>query len=347
MHNKVMFIFIVGFMNIMHLDAYKFAVYGDAGADMGDPRIFNEEILGFINGFVVKARPKIDFVIFVGDAVNSATDKEYRENNLAKWLDFMKKGLKGIPLYPALGNHDIYGATGWIEKKLEPQYQKTFNFLPATGPKDYKKIDYSFEYGTGKEKSLFIALDSFGFSANKQEGFDNDYDQEQLTWFKQQAQSSDAPHKFVYMHSPIFSVEGWPIGKAVPELLNLVKHYNFDMVFCGHEHIYSRSVLARIPTQQGIRDLIQIQPGPSGSKPSAGNKINPQKAPITRMHTGYSFVIIEVQDEKVTGQAFAVVKDNEGKLSPQKFDEFSFIQSPAKQTEFTAQNVLTQAASAA
>lgn len=303
--------------------AFRFVVYADSRAPKNDPSAFNHSILGFINSQVKELDPRPEFVIFIGDMVNRTLSPDGSTNNLAVWKAFMEAGLGNIPVFTAVGNTDLYGDTGFTEYPLQAVYQATFNQLPDNGPPDYEKLAYFFEYGEGEDHSLFVVLDSFGFfEQNCQEvNFDNGYDSEQIAWFYQVSDGSKAPHKFAFSHGPAFSIEGFPVKDSVKVIWNLMEEFNFDIFYCGHEHIYSRWTIGKNAYPLATRRLTQTIVGSAGAVPDpiSNVKVNPEEAHV---YSGYTFVVVDVKGKHVTQNTYAVVPGALGELTTQKIDKF-------------------------
>jgi hypothetical protein len=302
--------------------AFRFAVYGDSRARKEDPALVNREVLGFINKYVHSLKPRPQFVLFVGDAMNQTWSLDYTQNNWPMWLKFMKRGLKTIPLYMSLGNTDLYGETGGTEFPLQRSFQQAFSFLPNNGPRHYKKLAYFFEHGKGKEKSLFVVLDSFGFFKNDglTLNFDNAYSSEQINWFKKVTSQSSAAHKFVITHGPAFSVEGEPTHPSVKKVWKFMTKNDFDIFFCGHEHIFSRWLITKKIFPEASSAITQTIVGSAGAPlhTLADVVVNPHKAHI---HAGYTFVIVDVKGNKVIQRGYRLVPKPCGGFSTQRIDK--------------------------
>lgn len=304
--------------------AFRYAVYGDSRAPKGDPALVNRTILGFINKHMHSLKPRPDFVLFVGDAMNRSWAQDYTHNFLPDWIQFMKSDLKNIPFYMIPGNTELYGNTGWTEFPLQTEYQQTFSFLPHNGPPNYKNLSYYIKHGQGKEKSLFIILDSFGFydQSGTLTNFDNGFDAEQIKWFAKIAKKSKANHKFVINHGPAFSVEGFPIKDSVRKIWQLMTKNNFDIYFCGHEHIFSRWLITKKVFPPASKPMTQTIVGSAGAVPDSSSKVvvDPQQAHI---HSGYTFVIVDVGKNKITQRAYALVSLPNGSYRTQLVDKFT------------------------
>lgn len=304
--------------------AFRYAVYGDSRAPKGDPALVNREVLGFINEHMNTLHPRPECVFFVGDAMNRSWTQDYTHNLLPDWIQFMRTGLKDIPFYMVPGNTELYGNTGWTEFPLQAQYQQTFSFLPNNGPAHYKKLAYFIERGKGKEKSLFIIMDGFGFYEENGllKNFDNGFDAEQIKWLKKVIRNSSAHHKFLINHGPAFSVEGYPIKDSVRRVWKLLTKHAFDIYFCGHEHIFSRWLITKKIFPQGCSNMTQTIVGSAGATPDSPSKVvvDPQEAHI---HTGYTFVIVDVNGNRITQRSYGLVAKPGGGFTTQLVDKFT------------------------
>lgn len=304
--------------------AYRFVVYADSRSLKGDPNPFNQEILGFINSQIRELHPHPKFVLFLGDTVNRTFNTLTGRNNLADWKAFMEVGLGSIPFYVAVGNTDLYGDTGFTEFPNQAVFQETFSELPDNGPPSYKKLAYFFEFGEGKEHSLFAVLDSFGFF--EQDGmevnFDNGYDSEQIAWFYQLSASSKAFHKFGFSHGPAFSVEGFPVKDSVKVVWNLMEEFNYDLFYCGHEHLYSRWTIGKKQYPLATRKFTQVIAGSAGAKLDDISNVKNKKQ--KHVHANYNYVVVDVNGPNVTQIAYAVVRnESSGKLKAKIIDQFT------------------------
>lgn len=327
LRNTRMILFLLVLFFQSYLCAFRFVVYADSRAPRNDPLIFNHNVLGYINSQIVALDPLPDFVFFLGDMVNRGVNTTYTHSYLTDWLAFMQSGLGRIPIYTAVGNTDLYGNTGWIEYPVQAFYQAVFSYLPDNGPTNYKKLAYSFEYGQGQDHSFFVVLDAFGFvnQGGVLVGLDNAYAPEQINWFEQQAAASTAPHKFLLTHGPAFSIEGFPVDSSVITIWSIMRQNNFDMFYCGHEHIYSRWLRGVTESPTHRRAFIQNIVGSAGATPDnpLNVKVDPQQAHI---YSGYTFVVVDVENGNFMQRAYKVVPTESGFIT-QYLDELVSISS--------------------
>ena len=306
-----------------HVYGYRFVVYGDSRGAQGDSASFNAPILGAINAEIAKLDPKPEFTFFLGDCVRPAWAQNYVHNNLRDWKIFMQRGLGKIPFYTLVGNNDLYGNTGWTEFPLQTEFQRLFDRQPSNGPKHYKKAAFSFEHGKGKERCLFIAMDSFGFY--RQNGslvnFDNGIDQEQLKWVSKKAKNSKAHYKFVLSHGPAFSIEGWPVHSSIRRVWDIMGKNKFDGFYCAHEHIFSRWKITKAVYPQARRTMFQAIVGSAGSPLDDISlvKVNFQEAHIYR---GYAFIVIDVGEKEMVQRSYALIQQDGGGYTTQLIDKF-------------------------
>ena len=116
-----------------------------------EEKTINTAALEDIIGQILKLPKQPAFVIYGGDIANYGIGASYGKNgddsnNFVPFKACMKKLTdKGIKLYVALGNHELYKEEKEYWKKLhlsaQKKYQKVFaDDLPDTGPKGYEKL---------------------------------------------------------------------------------------------------------------------------------------------------------------------------------------------------------------
>ena len=163
-YSKILFLMVL-FFSTQSEASFRFVVYGDSrGSALADP--YNTAVLGFINSQITQLNPRPDFVLFGGDMVYAGSNVGKTVFYLPVWKTFMDSTMDGIPYYTAVGNRDLYPGVWPEDKDLQISYVTTFSFLPSNGPTsptDYTKLVYSFEFGSGADRSLFVVLDAYGF----------------------------------------------------------------------------------------------------------------------------------------------------------------------------------------
>ncbi|MGH7825710.1 MAG: metallophosphoesterase [Candidatus Binatia bacterium] len=151
----------------------------------------------------------VDFVLHTGDLVyRRGADKDYP----LRFYHPYKNLLARIPFFPAIGNHDTRTANGqpWLDNFVLPGEERF----------------YSFSYGN----AFFVALDSNRVNVNS------------ARWLEAQLAGTGKLWKFVFFHEPPFSNHIERSGSAGVRRLwvPLFEKYNVDIVFSGHDHMYTR-----------------------------------------------------------------------------------------------------------
>ena len=141
---------------------------------------------------------KIDFIINGGDSIMDALAAT-QESTQAQWDLFHKimQEENRLPIYPCIGNHDIYG---WFQKNPEtshPLYGKKWAL------KELKMTERYYHFQKGKWD--FIVLDST--QINEAGGYIGKIDEQQLGWLKNKLSEIPKDHFIcIVSHIPILSV---------------------------------------------------------------------------------------------------------------------------------------------
>lgn len=233
---------------------------------------------------IANLSPRPQFVIFGGDMA-------YRGymNGSYQFQDF--KALfkpitdQGIPLYTAIGNHELYhrhSSYGFL-KVNQVQYQAAFSENPSNGPKGYDKLAYTLTHpGTS---SFFAVLDPYFVNKDTvHAGLGGHIDTVQMNWLKSQVAASGALHKFLIIHTPYYYVSDNPdepsaADTTLTRLWSFIDVNKFDMYLCGHSHLYSRKTIddtiganpkTTPPTPSWQNKVVQLLNGTCGAGPSTG-----------------------------------------------------------------------------
>lgn len=147
---------------------------------------------------VNQLKPKVDFIINGGDCIMDAlaATKESTEIQWALYHQIMEKE-NSLPIYPCIGNHDIYG---WFQKNpdtADPLYGKNYAVRELKMTERY----YHFKNGNWN----FIVLDST--QLNPAGGYIAKIDEVQLEWLKNKlAEIPTHQHICLVSHIPILSI---------------------------------------------------------------------------------------------------------------------------------------------
>jgi hypothetical protein len=166
-------------------------------------------------------------VLHTGDMVHSGgicsgSDSSWKQY-LRAWLGLYGNTIGRVPVFPALGNHDLDGGSCGYQA-----FASIFH-LPTNAPAGSQEQYYSFDWAGAH----FIALDS---NQNLHRG------SPQHLWLSEDLRNSAHEWKFVFFHHPAYS-SGLHGGDALihEKLPPLFETYGVDVVFSGHDHHYERT----------------------------------------------------------------------------------------------------------
>lgn len=205
-------------MTDVHLcdEEFKNSYYG-AAKDIDPVAFFYQAVAE-----IVEINP--DFVVDTGDCVANA-DK--RNASSAKELfDLYTSATElfdqaGIPVYHAIGNHDVVGVNNEKVDVNEPGYGKGL-FLEIF---DLDNTYYSFDLNGYH----FVVLDPNNIDPEDQKGLIYGVYDEQLSWLSQDLSNTSGP-VIVFLHEPTLDLLN------VEDLINVLKTADVKMIFSGHRH---------------------------------------------------------------------------------------------------------------
>jgi len=242
-------------------DLFSFMVFGDSGGGKQKQYQLAE---------VMKDYP-VDLILHVGDLVYpSGKIKDYRN----KFFMPYKNILQTTPIYPVLGNHDIKTKNG-------KPFLDTFS-LPDNGPTGIEpERCYWFSYSN----ALFVGIDST---------LDEDILEEHVSpWLLDVLDTSDAMWKFVYFHHPPYSSNsGYESNKIRDVLVPVIEEGDVDIVFCGHDHNYERTLPILNGRVNNISGVVYIVTGAGGKSLRPRKHENPYSTVFN--NESYSFTHLEI-----------------------------------------------------
>ena len=264
--------------------------------------------------------PKPSFVVFGGDmCYRGYMNKEYTFQ-MFKIL-FSKLTSKGIPLYPAVGNHELYHEHASYGYFLVNQqhFQSTFNESPANGPAGYEHLTYSFS--DAATSSFFAVLDCYYCTKDTQEiNMGGHIDTTQMNWLKRQVAQTSALHKFLFIHVPYYyvdndSTEASEADTTITTLWSFIDANKFDFYACGHSHLYARRAIdpSLVPYPQPTppvpawkNNVVQLLCGTCGAG-SGGGYIDPTvrtEWDVHNDHKTYYYTVIDISGNTVTVNSY-------------------------------------------
>ncbi|NME84135.1 calcineurin [Clostridium sp. SM-530-WT-3G] len=235
----------------------RFIIWGDS---KGKENGINKKILNCIMNRISKLEPKPKFMIMLGDTVKGSLNEEVFTHQLIDLNDIINKYIPEIKLLPVIGNHEanIIPKDDRFERIISNFY---CNLNPTSSLKDYNNTVYFKDF----DNLRIIILNSH---------HPNEIHQicvSQLSWLEN-ITSDCSKKKLLFVHSPLFPT-GAHIGHCLdqyPEkrnaLLKTLENSNIDIVFCGHEHNYSRRIIKTNCDNNNNNGIYQIITGGAGEK---------------------------------------------------------------------------------
>jgi predicted phosphodiesterase len=203
-------------------------------------------------------KQRVDFLLHTGDVVYfEGKDQDYAAKFYLPFKDLIAR----VPIFPVLGNHDLETANGqpWFDNFVLPGDERT----------------YSFSYGD----AFFVALDSYRANINS------------ARWLEAQLAKTDRLWRFVFCHVPPLSNHNnrRNHADAVRLWLPLFEKYKVDVVFSGHDHMYTR-----FKPRNGVRYIVE---GVGGYSFQA---LNPYAEDVVfTNNTEYGFGLTEIDGRRL------------------------------------------------
>jgi 3',5'-cyclic AMP phosphodiesterase CpdA len=200
-------------------DKFSFIVIGDNRS--------GDDVYRKIVSLAMERKP--DFIVNTGDMIATPGDKQ-------EWAKFWELSRSiSVPYFLTVGNHDIHSQVPFSERTYKDQVD-----LPGN------ELYYSFKAGN----ALFVVLDTYLDDQEKK------VTGEQLKWLEGVLSSAARKHTFVFVHHPLYtdkdkgkhhgnSLDRYPKERDALQAL-FVKH-KVTAVFTGHEHLYLRKTVDRVP----------------------------------------------------------------------------------------------------
>ena len=207
------------------LESFEFLCLSDTQGGGAEPPA-DYSVLNEVVREALRLHPDVRFILTAGDNTNCGqTDIQW-----TGLLDGMKGIIEHIPFMMSVGNHDDMGFGNYFTLENKYYSEKVEYFgkqfggsYPDNGPEDWKTANYSFDYGNAH----FCAIGLSG----------PEYVNE---WLIEDTAKTDKTWKFGSHHFPIcYQGSSLSCEDSYPMLREGIE--NFDVVFSGHEHCFSRS----------------------------------------------------------------------------------------------------------
>lgn len=172
---------------------YQFLIYGDACS--GVPGALHEQTFASVNAVVRRLHPQPEFILFPGDEIiGLAPDAATLREQWLHWLDVETAWLDRtkVPMWHTTGNHTTY------DTMSEAVFRDVLK-LPDNGPADQIGLSYFVR----RDELLMVFVNTL-WSGLGGEGH------VETQWLeKTLKENSDARHKLVLGHHPVFPVNGF------------------------------------------------------------------------------------------------------------------------------------------
>jgi 3',5'-cyclic AMP phosphodiesterase CpdA len=197
--------------------SFTFVVFGDSGTA--------SQAQLDVAKLIEKLSP--DLLLHTGDVIYPAgAAKDYDP----KFFQPYQNTLKRVPIYPCLGNHDLYTNNGHA-------YLDAF-ILPGEESGSASERYYSFDYANAH----FICLDVETTHFPQKDDYKNSA---QYRWLVKDLETKDKTWTFVFFHKPVYSSAMSDDRSREIDLQHklspLFEKYQVDLVFSGHNHNYERT----------------------------------------------------------------------------------------------------------
>ncbi len=173
-----------------------------------------------------KENPDLGMAVMGGDIVQSGISSE----QFSEFRKVASPVFSGVQLFSTVGNHESNYPSG------KPEMFTDFFAFPQNGPEGFKEEFYSYDYAN----CHIMVVNSWVYSG-EQKLTDSDYERIK-TWMKKDLASSDADWQIVVTHNPVYMVHNDSTSIAIKSAWEQIfLDYGVDLVFEGHQHVYSRS----------------------------------------------------------------------------------------------------------
>lgn len=196
------------------------------GTDAG----INKEAITKTMKCIKKINPQPLFAVMPGDLVDGSENYGTVKEQLLNFKSIVTEYYPIDFFYPGFGNHEATAG-----EKGEQAFQEVFPEIKA----DFLEGYYNTVYYYDKNNSRFYMLNS------NHPGQEHIISDQQIKWIKSN-ESDTIKHNFYFFHEPAYPT-GSHVGSSLDadkvqrdKLWEIIDLSKGPMVFCGHEHNYTR-----------------------------------------------------------------------------------------------------------
>jgi 3',5'-cyclic-AMP phosphodiesterase len=276
----------------------RFVVLADSrGSDNG----VNSDVVNKIMTKIKQISPQPEFAIMPGDLVDGATDYANVKSQLEYFKEIVTKYYPSEFFYPGVGNHEVNNDVNGEQAQGE-----VFGTFKATFLNGYNRSVYYFDKGG----SRFFMLNT------DHPGNISSISQTQLNWVQENI-NPYSKHNLYFFHEPAYPT-GPHIGSSLDSdplqrdrLWQLIDQSINPIVFCGHEHFYTRRHINADFNEsiQGInfkftKNVYQVTVGSFGAPlyTEFADKEDVDVPPISQYH----FAVVDINDNKIKTTVYNV-----------------------------------------
>ncbi|OCZ49833.1 metallophosphoesterase [Dehalobacter sp. TeCB1] len=272
-------------------DSFRFVVMADCrGPDQG----ISDEAVKKTFTCIKKLIPQPSFAVMPGDLIGGAGSYSQEMVELQHFKDTITQYYPISFFYPGFGNHEATAGLGGVRA-----FGEVFSEFQADFLESYQKTVYFLNKGDAR----FYMLNS------NYPGEDHMVSNTQLEWLKLNT-DPQKKYNFYFFHEPAFPT-GDHVGSSLDanklqrdKLWQIIDQSKNPLVFCGHEHDYSRRHI-NSDFNETIGDQVftyshsvfQVTAGTFGAPVYSGykDKKDVDVAPIPEYH----FAVVDVDNSKI------------------------------------------------
>lgn len=267
----------------------RFVIWGDS---KGKNNGINKKVLNSIMHKISRLAPKPQGIIMLGDTVAGNIDEEILIKQLFDLKDIIYAHTPNIKLLPVVGNHEVN-----INPETDIYEKILFQFYRDLNPDGFLDGYNNSVYYKDFDNTRIIVLNSH------HPGEIHKISRTQLQWLENDA-CNTSNKKLLFVHSPPYPT-GAHIGHCqdlYPESRNefwqTVEKCGINIVFCGHEHNYSRR---KIKNSLSDDYIYQIITGGAGEK--LKNKYKSKTGVIVPPIAIFHFLIVDIDWREIHVQS--------------------------------------------
>lgn len=281
-----------------NVQSLRFVVLVDSrGSDNG----VNSSIVNKIMTTIKQISPQPEFAVMPGDLVDGAKSYKKVKSQLEYFKKIITKFYPAEFFFPGVGNHEVaYGVNG------EQALGEVFGEFRATFLDNYNRSTYYFDRGSSR--FFMLNTDHLGDISS--------ISQAQLNWVKENIKP-DSKRNLFFFHEPAYptgphvgsSLDSHPLQRD--KLWQIIDQSNSPIVFCGHEHYYTRRHINSDFNEgiQGIdfnytKNVYQVTVGSFGAPLYTGftSKKDVDVPPIPQYH----FAVVDITDNSIKTAVYNV-----------------------------------------